>query len=559
MVTNVQKKIGVFALALVLVAVGFFSYHYYNEHHEPALPPIASHTDIPKQSLLTFAQSLTKAAPSDLSNFQDSKCAPLTPGWLQQENQQTGVPMTIANWAKIDIANPEGSALWIDKTSVSCGDTVNVHASLYDLNTGGSPNERGPRRIVVMRIGWYNGSGAKIAWETAPIKLVKQRIPFATSATRMIETNWKTTTSFTIGADWKPGFYMVTSISPSGKIEGMSPMILRSPVGSSKLLFVHSTITWAAYDLFGSRSTYFGPGNNATKRMAERSRISSMDRPITGSGAVHIQRDAISFVQYLEQQGIQVDQIADTDLDQWPSISSHYNGLVFSGHAEYMTRRIFDTLVAARNTGINLAFFGANTGYWQTRLEPSPSGIDRHVVIYRVATEYPITDPMQVTVQFQDKRVNTPAALFTGGTTDGVHVYGNLRAKDIPSWLNIPKTASLLGWSSDSEIEGISKSHAAPPNMHVLFQGMMKLRATPTLSLNLGGKPTPRIPLGQSIWFTTPSGSAVFNAAITLWPCDLLPSCSVTQMDSTSRATLQSVTSQVLALWSQKQIGLKLK
>jgi hypothetical protein len=540
--------------AFVFIAAGAGALIYF-QNLQPKLPPVQQHSDIPLRSVLTYQNSLSAKAPSDLSSPGVSHCAPLVKNWVQVENQNVGVPMTISDWANIDIANPEGSALWIDKTSADCGDKITVHASLYDLNTGGAPNEKGPRQIVVMRIGYYNGAGARVIWESAPKILKKRRIPYAKTATRMIETKWPRTTSFTIGSDWKPGFYFVTTISPSGKIEGMSPFILRSPPGSSPLVLVHSTITWAAYNLFGGRSMYFGPGSTAAIRMNERSRIASMDRPITGSGAVHIQRDAISFVQFIEKSGLNVDQIADTDLDRWPSLITHYNGVVFSGHAEYFTRRMFDTLVAARNTGINLAFFGANTAYWQTRIESSPSGPDRRVILYRDATEDPITDPKLVTVQFADKRINTPAALFTAGTTDGVHVYGDLHASHIPSWLKIPTTAAIRGWASDSEIEGKSKSHATPPNIHVLFAGMMHLRKYTEIRYTTKG----RIPFAQTMWFTTPSGSAVFNAAITLWPCDLLSSCSVTQMDSKSRSVLQSVTVQVMKLWGQKQVGHKLK
>lgn len=549
------KKIVASALAtFVFIAAGAGSLIYF-QNRAPVLPPVQQHSDIPNRTVLNYQNSLSEKAPFDLSSPTASHCAPLVKNWVRDENQNVGVPMTISNWANIDIANPEGSALWIDKTSADCGDKITVHASLYDLNTGGTPNEKGPRQIVVMRIGYYNGSGARVLWESAPKALKKRRIPYAKSATRMIETKWPRTTSFVVGSDWKPGFYFVTSISPSGKIEGMSPFILRSPLGSSPLVLVHSTITWAAYNLFGGRSMYFGPGSTAAIRLSERSRIASMDRPITGSGAVHIQRDAIAFVQFIEKSGLNVDQIADTDLNRWPSLVTHYNGVVFSGHAEYFTRRMFDTLVAARNNGINLAFFGANTAYWQTRIEASPSGPDRRVILYRVATEDPITDPKLVTVQFADKRINTPAALFTAGTTDGVHVSGNLYAAHIPSWLKIPANAAIRGWASDSEIEGKSKSHAAPPNVHVLFAGMMHLRKYPEFI-----SPTKsRIPLAQTIWFTTPSGSAVFNAAVTLWPCDLLSSCSVSQLDSKSRAVLQSVTLQVMKLWGQKQVGLKLK
>ncbi|MEI6648388.1 MAG: N,N-dimethylformamidase beta subunit family domain-containing protein [Actinomycetes bacterium] len=543
-----RRSILLNAIILLLIIVTGVTYQKYGENVEPKLAPIAVHKDLPATKLLQYDKSLLAHPPTDLSVYKDSSCAPLAKNWVATENARPGVTMTTSEWSRIDVAAPSGSVLWLDKTSVSCGETVKIHASLYEARNYNF--DKGPRQILALRIGWYGGTGARSVWNSGPVKLKSQRIPFATTAVRMIETKWPVTKEFTVGPDWTPGFYLLTTISPHGKIEGIAPLIVRAPLGSSKLLLVHSTLTWNAYNFFGGRSMYFGAGSTPKKAMAERSRVASLDRPIVGSGAVHIQRDAISFIQFLEKEGLSVDQSADTDLDQWPSIAQHYSALVFSGHAEYFTRREFDTVLAARNQGINLAFFGANTAYWQMRLEPSPSGPNRHLVMYRVATEDPVTTPTGVTVQFNDPRVHTPSVLFTGGYTDGVHVSGNLLPVKIPAWLHIPATTELRGWASDSEIEGAYKSHATPPNIHVIFTGTMKLRAN-----NASG----RIPIAHTIWFTTPSGSAIFNAGITLWPCELLPSCQISTMDSTSRASLQSITKQVLTLWQTKAVGKVLK
>ena len=553
-VTKVRVNLVIFLFLLVTVVTSsFIGFHQYSENHQPKLPPIPSHPDIPQQPLLTFQKSLLVKTPVDLSAYQNSTCAPLAKNWVAQENKKPGLAFTMNDWAKIDISNPYGSVLWLNKTSVSCGETVDIHASLYSTH---SPDfVKGDRTIAVIRIGWYNGSGGREIWRSQPTSLKAERIPFASSGFRMIETKWKTTLSLHIGNDWKPGFYLVTTISPTGKIEGAAPLIVRSPTASSSLVLVHSTLTWTAYNIFGGRSLYFGPGNTPAAKNAERSRVSSMDRPIVGSGAIHIQRDGIALVQYLEMEGFNVDQIADTDLDQWPSLATNYHGMIFSGHAEYFTRREFQATMAARNNGVNLLFLGGNTAYWQTRVAASPSGKYRHVIVYRDAKTDPIINPYQATIQFADKRINTPGSLLTGGTTEGVHVYGDLYPYEIPNWLHIPVSTELIGWASDSEIEGMGKGKAEPPNVHIIFEGMMKLCDAWKLTATVKG----RIPRAQSIWFTTPSGAAVFNAGITLWPCDLLPSCSVTRMIPSSRASLQEVTRQILLLWQQKEIGRKLQ
>ncbi len=67
-----------------------------------------------------------------------------------------------------------------------------------------------------------------------------------------------------------------------------------------------------------------------------------------------------------------------------------------------------DGAEAARDHGVNLAFFGANAAYRQIRFEPSSIGPDRHEVCYKAANEDPIrmTNPSLVTVNWRDAPLN---------------------------------------------------------------------------------------------------------------------------------------------------------
>ena len=544
------------ALVLILLGTGLSITFYVDlQDSQPIkIAPLPKHADISKIARETFAQSLTMTLPKDATALPTASCPILPINWVAKENQKPGIKMTMADWHNLDVANPQGSALWLDKTSVVCGQSVGIHASAYLRSL--APNGR--RTFEALRIGWYGGSGARLVWKSQPIKLKEQKFPIVKNAVRMVETRWKTTTSFTVGNDWTPGFYLIASISPQGAIESIAPLIVRSPLGSSKLVLVHSTMTWAAYNTYGGRSLYLGPGGSIVAQRTERSRVVSLDRPIEGSGALHLDRDGITLVQFLEKQGLNVDQISDIDLDQWPSISTHYSGVVFSGHAEYFTRRMFDTVTADRNLGINLAFLGANNAYWQTRLGSSPLGPNRHVIVYRKTTEDPVTANNQVTVKFQDPHVNTPPNLLTGTETNGVHVFGNLHAVAIPKWLKIPANSQINGVSGDTEIDATVKNVAQPPNVHVLFTGKMDFRDTlPAIEEEVSK--FKKIPIQESVWFTTPSGSAVFDAGLTTWTCNLLPSCVSHAVGEATQATMQSVTSQVLILWQQKAVGKTLK
>lgn len=511
------------------------------------LPPLVTHGDIPFQPLTTYKETQGYKLPDDSAKV-DAACQPQKGDWVSAENKNPGISLTTSDWKSFHFYQQSGSLLWLDHQSVTCGERIGIHASLVKNLSDGSI-DKSPRSFQVLRIGWYGGSGARMMWNSGPIKLKYRNTPNLKNSTRTVETSWPTSTTFDVGSDWTPGLYLVASIGASGKFENVSPFILRSSFSDSKLVLVHSTLTWAAYNSYGGHSTYSAPVDGQDRR----ARVSSMDRPYAGSAISHVMRDAVSFVQYLESTGLNIDQISDVDMTNAPSLLMNYNGLIFSGHPEYMTRTEFDSIAAARNLGTNIAFMGANSAYWQARIEPSPTGPDRHLVIYRSALTDPQTDWQKVTVEFGNPRINTPASLLTGEKTAGVHVTGAMTAVQIPRWLKIPQGATLSGWSPNSEIDSIATSPATPSKVHLLFSGKFQLVNPTPAALRSN-----RSLMGQSIWFTDQSGSATFVSGINYWPCEVSYTCPEGTVDDTTRILLQSVTTQILTLWQERAVGGKL-
>lgn len=545
-----QKVIaGVLASTLVISGLGYGLTTVYENATRVTipLPPLVVHGDIPFQPLTTYQRTQTYKFPDDSVKI-DANCQPQKGDWVTAENKNAGISLTTSDWKAFHFYQESGSVLWLDKQSVTCGERIGIHASLLPTKSDGQI-DKSPRSFQVLRIGWYGGSGARMMWNSGPIRLKYRNTPNLKNATRTIETSWPKSTTFDVGADWTPGLYIVASVNRSGKIENVSPFILRSSFSDSKLVLVHSTLTWAAYNSYGGHSTYSAPVDGQDAR----SKISSLDRPYAGSGMSHIMRDAVSFVQYLESTGLNVDQISDVNLTNAPSVLLNYNGLILSGHPEYMTRTEFDSIAAARNSGINIAFMGANNAYWQARIEPSPTGPDRHLVIYRNALIDPQTDWQKVSVEFANPRINTPPSLLTGEQTAGVHVTGTMKAVEIPKWLNIPSGASLSGWSPNSEIDSIASGPAAPPKVHLLFSGKFEL-----VNPSAAAMRSKRSLMAQSIWFTDTSGSATFVSGINYWPCEVSYTCPEGTVDDATRILLQSVTSQILTKWQERAVGSKL-
>ena len=133
------------------------------------LPHLITHADIPNQPMESFGQSLQTNFPADLSNYNSNGCPALPANWVAQENQKPGVHMTSSDWSSLTLYNAKGSALWLDKSSVTCGDEVTIHAGLYESQK--NPIPVGARHFEAWRIGYYGGSGAREVWSSKPMNL----------------------------------------------------------------------------------------------------------------------------------------------------------------------------------------------------------------------------------------------------------------------------------------------------------------------------------------------------------------------------------------------------
>ena len=500
--------------------------------------PTNSHAITP----MSYEDSLRISAPADLSPIEGG-CPNNQAGWVIKENKKVGISGDLKQWRKINYSSPRGSALWINKSSATCGDSIQVFASKYNS----SRFDRSKRSISVIRLGWYNGSGGHEYWSTKKFFLKEQKVPETTGLLHTVETKWNPTAAFTIGKDWAPGFYLVVTKNRKDKIEAIAPLIVRSKLHDSTLALMHSTLTWQAYNNFGGYSLYRGLGDSDEARVNNRSRTVSFDRPYSGSGAVHINRDAIALTQFIEKQGFDIDHYADTDIDAKPSILKSYNGVLFGGHPEYSTRRIYEATFAARNSGVNLAFFSANSFYWQARITSSTIGASRQVSVFRDEKEDPEQDEYFKTVRWQSDSLYLPPNLLTGGLTSGVHVGGALIARDVPTWLKID-TSTLLGpWGYENESEATYEGSTHPANTRIIFAGEFKKGGQSNEDTS-----TVRV---ETSWYKTPSNAAVFNGGLSLWSCEILESCVNAYFDDLTRIKLQSITSQVLSLWKIRGVA----
>jgi hypothetical protein len=310
---------------------------------------------------------------------------------------------------------------WIWPLSAAPGDRM-------DLHVGTAPGLR--YRVEVYRLGWYDGDGARLmaclpscsgdqAGVTQPLP------PAPDASTGMVRPEWSTTDSLTVPAGWPSGTYMAALRITSGPAEGMVrrlPFVIRSATPNrSKVVVIVPVNTWAAYNGWGGKSLY----DNHSVDGVRASQV-SFEKP--WAEGVEIQNwryDEYPMVRFLEREGLDVSYVSDWDVSSRPGILAGHRVVMTMGHGEYWSKEHRDALEAARDGGQNLAFMGANLGYWQVRYADG----GRTLIGYKSDAD-PIADPALKTDLF--RKVGRPECELIGvqynntswplGTSDAMSV-----------------------------------------------------------------------------------------------------------------------------------------
>lgn len=310
---------------------------------------------------------------SDQNPVVAENALPGTPGWLGPG------------------ATGGAADVYAGETDAFPGDVVDVHVST-------TPAAR--YRVLVYRVGWYQGIGARLvacrpacdgselgAPETAP----------PPDASGYVDAAWPTTDTFAVGSDWTSGYYLIRVLLTSGPQAGddaTTYVIVRQRRTRSRMLVQVPVNTWQAYNGWGGKSLY--PFSSTDRRQAIRV---SFDRPYAwslpgGQGPLGWELPLIRFV---ERSGYDVSYQSDVATSQHPSSLLRHRLVVVAGHDEYWTKRMRDAFDAARDAGVNLAFMGANAAYWQVKLQ------DRGRTVFAYKSMYdPNPNPALRTAMFRE-------------------------------------------------------------------------------------------------------------------------------------------------------------
>jgi hypothetical protein len=307
-------------------------------------------------------------------------------GAVRVENARHGT----RGWLGPD-AHGRAAEVYASATDAVPGDRVEVHVST-------SPPAR--YRVLVYRLGWYGGIGAR---EVACLPScvgsdqgVEQPVP-APDGSGAVRAGWPTTDTLRVGGDWVSGYYLIRVLLTTGPSAGASAttyLVVRSPRDRSAMLVQVPVNTWQAYNGWGGKSLY--PFSSADGRQAIRV---SFDRPYDWflPGGQRPLGWELPLVRFIEREGYDVSYQSDVFTDAHPGSLLRHRLDVVAGHDEYWTKVMRDGWETAVGAGVNLAFMGANAAYWQVKMEDA----GRTIFTYK-STYDPEPDPSLKTAMFRE-------------------------------------------------------------------------------------------------------------------------------------------------------------
>jgi hypothetical protein len=436
------------------------------------------------------------------------------------ENQKAGTTA----WKITNLAMNNEIAGYGDATSINRGQTLSLKISLA---------QAGQYNLNVYRLGYYGGKGGRLIFSVSGLNGVTQAQPVMTnSSTNLVEYQWNNSYTLQTGADWTTGLYLVKlTDSRTGK-QNYIQFVLRDDNSPADLGFQDAINTAVAYNNIGGYSVYDFNSHGGTRAYQV-----SFDRPFQyGSDVGSEQFNNMltweyNMTRWLESQGYDVTYYTNLDVSTNPLQLYSQKIFLSVGHDEYWSMEQRNNVQQSRDNGINLAFFSANTAYWQVRLEPSSSGqANRVMTIYKDtsgigtgASLDPIvsTNPTAATTLFRNFEVNRPENELLGVGYVGDWGAGNVfdgfdyvvsNASD-PYYANTNlKNGDRLKGLVGYEWDGLLNNGLTP-------EGLVVLSNSPVQALGS----LPEVPSGtntaisNAVRYTAKSGAKVFATGSIQW------------------------------------------
>ena len=331
-----------------------------------------------RRGLLVAAPALLLAmATAGCTRSDPVTAAPPTPAasWtVKAENAKPGS----TDWHLTNPAKDREIEGYASETSVNRGEGISIYVNTAEPSY----------TMQFFRMGWYGGAGAREIMSPVVRKGIAQPIPSAANEMHLVECDWTDPYVLHIPAspdptDWASGVYLVKLTAGISGKQSFVIFVVRDDQRRSELLFQLTVTTDEAYNAWDGWSLYTEP----------RAFKVSFNRPYQeGGGAGFFFEWEYNMLRFLEREGYDVSYSTDVDTHERGPLLLEHKAFLSVGHDEYWSWQMRQNVRAARDNGVSLGFFGADTSNWQIRFQPSTvnGDPDRTIVCFKSAS----LDPM---------------------------------------------------------------------------------------------------------------------------------------------------------------------
>jgi hypothetical protein len=271
-------------------------------------------------------------------------------------------------------------------------------------------------QIDIYRMGYYQGLGARLITTIHPDASLanNQPDPITDFNTGLVDAgNWRVSASWNVPSAAVSGVYIAKLTREDGTFgESHIIFVVRDDESHSDLLVKTSDSTWVAYSDYGGSSLY---GNNFLPQ--GRAYEVSYNRPLTTRSraeSTFFFSAEYPMVRFLEANGFDVSYTTDIDTTRNGAELLEHKTFISVGHDEYWSGDERANVEAARDAGVNLAFFSGNEVFWKTRWADSIDGSNTPyttLVSYKETHANAKIDPLPDvwTGTWRDPRFSPPA------------------------------------------------------------------------------------------------------------------------------------------------------
>jgi len=308
-------------------------------------------------------------------------CNAPAPNAIATENALPGTAQSVWDVAGSGSPNIQG---YTTDISVNCGDTVH-----FKVDTTATSFQ-----LDIYRMGYYGTDGARKITTVTPT-VARNQDGCMNKPDGLVDcANWTESAHWDVPSTAVSGIYFAHLTSSVG--ESLIVFVVRNDTPRSSGLgsdidFQTSDTTWQAYNRYGGNSLYTGGPLTNPGRAAK----VSYNRPFTTRGDDSAQDWVFNaeypMVRWLERNGYDVSYTTGVDTDRDGAALLRHRTFLSVGHDEYWSGTQRANVEAARNAGVNLAFFSGNEVFWKTRWEDN----HRTLVSYKETHAGAKIDPNQ--------------------------------------------------------------------------------------------------------------------------------------------------------------------